>query len=709
MRNATLAVIAAAFHCLASPGDARAEALPSGAEGLGVAYRALQDGDYERAYEVASTLDPDDLLNGDYAHYAAAQAAYLTGRYAAALEGFESLADNSRSRFQALARWRLADSLWQLGRHDEARGRYEGLLRRHPDDGDGGAAQYRIAEAHRIADRKSEAIDAYVRLRVEYPQHPLEPRATARLHELGGEAATALSPSQRLRRTVVFGDDHLWHDAHREVWSIGPIGEPSLDADRHYWTAMTLYRQRRQYRRAGDILLAHYTDMGSRAARALFHGARALSRAHDDHEAIEWYQRVIEEYPRSGWAPQAQFLAGWLHYNMGEFREAIPMLRQVRARYPRSRWVRSANWFLGFSQFLAGDYDDALAVFDSIASGRGAMQAGQGHYWKARTLQKLDRRAEAVASYRELVGRYPLTWYAILARARLDEVGVDIGPFGDEPRAPGDAPAISAPPPRELTRAPLIRRADELLAADLGVEAGIELRRGERNFVRRHGRPDGLAMLLERYREAGNYHRPWSLAVTYGGARALSAPARGPARIWWEHAYPLAYDDLVERWRERHGLPPYYTHAIMRKESGFDPNALSFADARGLVQVIPRTTRRIADELGLPYTDDMLWDPDMNLRIGTWYLGGLLEKFRHQIPIAAGSFNSGPAPVMRWLEENGERPIDEFVELVSFSQTREYMKLVTATYARYLYLYGGEHYLQPLAVDPNYRDDDLIF
>jgi soluble lytic murein transglycosylase len=705
VRFATLALLATAGVCLASP----AAALPAGAEGLGVAYRALQAGEYERAYRVASALDTDGLLNADYAHYAAGQAAYLTGRHDAALARFQTLAADGNSRFQAIARWRVADTHWQLGDHEEARRRYEQLLRRHASDGDGGAAVYRIAEAHRRAGRSAEAIAAYRRLRIEFPQHPLEARATERLFELGGEAATSLTPAQRLRRTVVLGDDHRWQDAHREVWSIGEIGSPSVDAERHFWTAMTLYRQRRQYERAGEILLAHYETMGDRAAYAIFHGARALSRAHRDEESIRWYLRVVAEYPRSSWAPQAQFLAGWLHYNMGNYREAIPLLQQVRARFPRSRWVQGSRWFLGFSLFLVGDHDAALPIFEAISGGAGATEAGQGHYWMARTLQELERTPEAVAAYRELVGRFPFSWYALLARARLAELGVRVGPFGDAPRAPGDAPALTSPPPRALGGDPLIRRANELLSAGLGVEAGHELRRGERGLLRRHSRPDALAMLLDRYRAFGNYHRPWSLAVTYGGNPALSAPARGRARIWWEHAYPLAYDDVVEPWRERRGLPKYYVHAIMRKESGFDPHALSFADARGLVQMIPRTTRRIAEQLGIDYTDDMLWDPDMNLRIGTWYLSGLLEKFRHQIPLAAGSFNSGPAPVMRWLDQNGERPIDEFVELVSFAQTREYMKLVTGIYARYVYLYGGELYEQPLAVDRRYVEDDLTY
>jgi soluble lytic murein transglycosylase len=199
------------------------------------------------------------------------------------------------------------------------------------------------------------------------------------------------------------------------------------------------------------------------------------------------------------------------------------------------------------------------------------------------------------------------------------------------------------------------------------------------------------------------------LAVVHGGSRALDAPPEGAARLWWEHAYPQAYKELVEKHNDLGGSPEYYLYSIMRKESGFDPHTVSYADALGLLQMIPPTTRRVAPEVGLEYTDDLLYDPDNNIKAGSWYIGRLFHKFKGQVPIATASFNSGPGPVMRWLDANGDRPIDEYVELISYSQARGYGKKVTETYARYLYLYEGTIYEQPLDVDPDYVKDDLTY
>ena len=101
-------------------------------------------------------------------------------------------------------------------------------------------------------------------------------------------------------------------------------------------------------------------------------------------------------------------------------------------------------------------------------------------------------------------------------------------------------------------------------------------------------------MLLDRYRKAGNFNRPWLLAVSYSGA-ALRGPPEGDARRWWENAYPRAYRDLVEQHQALGENPDGYLYSIMRKESGFNPHDLSYADAQGLLQMIPATTRRVVE------------------------------------------------------------------------------------------------------------------
>jgi soluble lytic murein transglycosylase len=466
---------------------------------------------------------------------------------------------------------------------------------------------------------------------------------------------------------------------------------------------------RRQYARAGEILLAIYPEMGDDAATALFHGARALSRADRDDEAIRWYRRLVDAYPRSSWAPEAQYLSGWLRFNLGDYAQAIDGLEKTQRLYPRSEWARDAGWYLGLSHYLLGDDTRALPYFAQQARRSGALEGGKGRYWQGRVLQRLDRGDEASRLYRGIVADHPFSWYALLARARLGEMGQEIGPFGRTDAAPDSAPEIADRPDPKLADDELVRAVDELIEAGLGVEAAQRLRAGEPGFLKRHPRGAALATLLDRYRRAGNYSRPYMLAVVHGGSRALDTEPKGRARLWWEHAYPLAYRELVDKYRELGDNPPYYLYAIMRKESGFDPHVHSYADAIGLLQMIPPTTRRVVRHLGIEYTEDLLFDPELNVRTGSWYIGHLLAKFNGQIPFGAGAFNGGPSPIMKWLDAWGERPVDELVELAAYTQTREYMKKVTENYARYVYLYAGKVYDQPLRVDGSYVRNDLTY
>jgi peptidoglycan lytic transglycosylase len=198
------------------------------------------------------------------------------------------------------------------------------------------------------------------------------------------------------------------------------------------------------------------------------------------------------------------------------------------------------------------------------------------------------------------------------------------------------------------------------------------------------------------------------LAVSYSGS-ALDGPAEDDARRWWENAYPRAYRDLIEKYQALGANPEGYLYSIMRKESGFNPHDLSYADAQGLLQMIPPTTLRVAKQLKIPYDPGRLYEPAYNIQTGSWYIGHLLQKFKGQIPLGAGSFNSGPRPVMRWIDQYGDREIDELVELVPYTQTREYMKKVTENFARYQYLYEHKVYEQPLVVDKHYLDDRLTY
>lgn len=677
---------------------------------LGRAYQAFESGDFAESLRLGKTIEAKRLKNPDYLAYLIAQSEYFAGDKELALAQFRKLVGLKSSSFKNLARWRVADCLWSLERRKEATKAYKDLVRSKTPGGELAIARFRLAQAVDPSD-KATAIQRYQDFLRKHPGHSLSETVDTRLVALGDGGFAALSSEDRITRGIDLIAAKKWEIAITELAELDTSGMPPATLLRYkFWISMAMFKRRRHYARAGQTFLSIYKKMGDRADEALFHGARALSRADFDSKAIDWYQTLVKEYPGSKWTPEAQFLSGWLEFNRGDFQKALPYLR-VMKRYRKSRFADEAIWYLGMSHFLLGEYKAAIPFFEKVAAKGGKEIGGKGVYWKARALHKLGKLAEANRAYRGLVGDYPFSWYALLSQSRLREQGKVIGPFGDSPRDPEAAPQLAATLSKKIARDELILRSSELIGAGLKAEAGKELRRGESSFLKRHKskRGEAMSVLLDAYRRAENFNRPWMLSIVHGGRRALNAEPTGRARRWWEHAYPLAYRELVEKYRELSGFPDYYLYTIMRKESGFNPHTHSYADAQGLLQMIPPTTMRVVPHLGIEYTEDLLFDPERNIEAGAWYIGRLLKKFRGQVPIGAGSFNSGPRAVMRWLRRNGDRPIDEYVELASYRQTRKYMKRTTETYARYKYLYDKAIYQQPLIINADFVINDIDY
>jgi len=690
-------------------GHGAANASP--ATDLGKAYRAFEAGDFAKARKLANKVPAKSLRNPDYRLYVLAQSAYFEGDYPVALVSFQALSKIRSSRLADRSRWRVADALWQLDRKKEAASEYRGLVLRGATDGDPGVARFRIAQDLASRD-KSGAIEKYREFLRKHPAHRLSEEADNRLVALGDGGIAGLSAADRIQRGQDLIADKKWEIALQELAELDTSGmDTQTRLDHEFWLSMSLFKRRRHYEKAGRSFLSIYKKMGRRADEALFHGARALSRADFDSEAIVNYQRLVKEYPSSKWAAEAQFLSGWLEFNRGRYREALPFLRVMPKRYRKSKFTSEVPWYLGMSHYLLGEYKESLPHFAKVAAAGGKEIGGKGRYWQAQAQQKLGKNAIANVAYKRLVNDYPFSWYALLSRTQLAAQGIEIGIFGDMPGDPAKVPELAGKLSAALKKDALIQKGNELIEAGLLAEAGVELFRGERSFLSRHAKKksEAMAVLLDAYKRAENYNRPWMLSVVHGGRRALNAEPKGRARIWWQHAYPLAYETLVEKYRKLSNFPDYYLYTIMRKESGFDPHTHSYADAQGLLQMIPPTTERVVKHLDIEYTEDLLFDPERNIQTGAWYIGRLFSKFRKQIPIGAGSYNSGPRAVMRWLKQHGDRPIDEFVELLSYRQTRKYMKRTTETYARYKYLYKGEEYTQTLELDSEFIVNEINY
>lgn len=671
---------------------------------LGQGYQAFAAGEYPKAAKTLAGLDGKLPRTRDYALYLAAESEFYAGRPARARALFATLATDKESRFAAVAPWRVADCLWAEGKRTDAGAAYRKLLGPKPPPGiDPVVARFHLAELAEPAD----ASKLFGEIHVEHPAHPLAVEAERRA---GAEEATepvstptatrapVLDVKARLRRAGILADKKHFKEAIAELEALTDL-TPEQAIERDFQLGMARFGTRRDYAAAAQQLLAVAPKLkGERAAYATFHGARAQARSGHEDEAIATNQQLARDFPASRWGIEAQFVVGWLEFNRGNYAEAIPPLQKTVDEHGKSSWGNDAAWFLAMAHHLLGHPDAALAaVADYVRlSGNDADAALRATYWRGRFLAKKGNLAEAKAAWREVLERQPLSYYALQARAHLKAAGAVV-PL----KLPKDDSKPAKLPPR-WKRDPVLLRTDELAQAGLTVEAGVELQRSEDALEQRLGRDQALALLLERYSRWQAYRRAYQLAEIRAKPALEAAPA-GPARLYWEAAYPRAWRELVEKDSKPARTPPLFVYTIMQKETGFAPHLTSYADARGLLQLLPALGAELAAKLKLRFFPDELYQPEVNVRLGALHLGELVNMFRGQIFLAAGAYNGGIRAMSRWIDQNGRRPLDEFVELVGFRQTREYIKRATAIYARYVYLYTGKPYELPLKLNPAYR------
>ncbi|MEM9073656.1 MAG: transglycosylase SLT domain-containing protein [Myxococcota bacterium] len=525
------------------------------------------------------------------------------------------------------------------------------------------------------------AVRELVALYVARPAHPEASSVRMVLESLG--PMPTLSATQKMQRAERWMNQRRFRDAVRELEGTPPR------AHRARWLhlrGMARYRSRGDYAEAAADLRLASRQRSTTAIDDEFHAARALSRADQDADAIRAYRRLTRRHRRHPRAAQAEYLAAWLEERLGR-----PAARRSFQRFlSRGRGTqtqrRNATWQLALHEYRRGSFRRAADLFANYADmGSGAMVTGRGLYWAGRASEKGRRTGRAADYYQRARGIDPLHWYGLLSDQRLRDLGVATPlPFGHAPPA---SEAISVSLPDDAAFFHRLGLASDALRA---------LRRAERRL--RQGAPAGrqIELLIAAYGRLDAARRSYQLGITRRGE--LAQQPRGAARWAWEAAYPRPAWHAVRRAADEQSIPWAHVYATMRQESGYAADAVSRADAIGLLQVLPSSGQRIARRLGVPFSRDRLFEPEQNVRIGAGEIAHAWRSFDGVQPLAIAAYNAGVARVRRWLSETGPMDLDLFVELIPFDETRNYVRRVTSHFARYRYLYEGERVTLPARV-----------
>jgi soluble lytic murein transglycosylase len=162
----------------------------------------------------------------------------------------------------------------------------------------------------------------------------------------------------------------------------------------------------------------------------------------------------------------------------------------------------------------------------------------------------------------------------------------------------------------------------------------------------------------------------------------------GNSRWWKRKQYPMAYEDQIRKYASEYEVDPFLVVSVIWVESRFIPTAVSSKDARGLMQILPSTGEWVAEKIGLSgYSDEQLFEPEINIQIGCWYLGYLTSQFPDSRKLVLASYNGGIGNVNKWLSNKEYSPDGKQLDHIPFAETRSYVKKVTSVYEIYKEIY----------------------
>jgi soluble lytic murein transglycosylase len=421
---------------------------------------------------------------------------------------------------------------------------------------------------------------------------------------------------------------------------------------------------------AGDVdiglatlheIVLQYPDAEAAPAAQLRYATLLWNRDRDQ-EAAQAFLDFRRRYPDDAKTPDVLYALARIAQSEGQTDTAVAAYDHLADAYPSSALAHEARWRVGWIRYQQGRWQDAAAAFGRAAAGTDANGAAEAQYWQARALAHAGDRAAAERLYRSIVTDAPTSYYAGWAEQRLGVPAATLHP----PAAP-PAQGVGAVPPAADPYHWV--RAEELQAAGLRPLARVELRAFEHANA---DQPGATPAILAAYPAVDGYRD----AIRLANARGMTDPT-----IF----FPLAFWPQISR--HSGDVDPLLVLALMRQESFFDPGARSSANAQGLMQLLPSTAERVARRIGQP-APASLYDPDANITLGVAHLQQLLQTYQGDPLKTLAAYNGGEEAVAKWQRRFGNLEPDEFVESITYRETRDYVKRVMGNYRKYQQTYG---------------------
>ncbi len=541
-----------------------------------------------------------------------------------------------------------------------------------------------LGRAYAATGQTAKAVAALRNVYYRMPTSPEADTANAELHKLNTPGIPAVSLADRRTRADLLAKGKRYNDAATEyrdlLDEVTPAERPTV------LVALATSLQKSGKNKDANQVLASTPETSAEIAAQRLYLLGEVARSSDDVDGFLRTQAQLRQTaPNSPWLEQSLLAAGNMYLLKKDYDHAIDAYRELQQRFPNAGRAPYAHWKVAWLSLRQGRKSEAEQGFEEqIALYPASGEIPAALYWRARLAEEDNEPAKAAAYYQKLSERFRNFYYAELARQRLKVLNPVSDPvqYALLDRVPplniAGKVTTDEPPPDDLH----VQKAHLLENGGLVDFAIRELQAADTR--------DGnwsLAETARVYQDSGRYDRAIEV-MKHGVPNYFAVDVPELPRTYWEALFPKAYWGDLKRFSTQNELDPYLVASLIRQESEFNPNAISRANAVGLMQLLPVTGKKVAKEVNMHhFNPSQLYTPTVNLQLGTRYFKTMVDKFG-SFEYALAAYNAGSDRVEDWLAEGKYRDPQEFVESIPFTETREYVQAILRNANVYKQLYG---------------------
>ncbi len=631
--------------------------------------------DYAGAATLLDTSVIQDYTSlGDHALFMRGNALEQTGQAAAARIAYEQLIKNYPSSIRVReATLRVADIFLKSGQATAVPVLLKDLTNRND-----AAALLLSAKAAAQSGDNARALEAYRRIYFFAPTSSESAAAQAMIPQLSSPLAP-LNEAEASARAEKLFDARRYNDAY-QAYTDALSKFPGLAKSQLRRGIAAANAKRAE---AAAVLGNIPSSAGESRAEALFYLTQSYARARQWEQVRATVEELRRAFPNSVFLPRALVSAGQIAADAKNDADATYFRRAAVNAAPGSIEVVQAQFDLAWQAHEARNFSESAKLLTEHLAyyvDKNNDNRGRAGYWAARDSERAGKLAEARALYQAVLG---------LAKQRLNAIK-------------SNTPPQSFPPDSVVGRA--IANLQTVTVAEETAGAAEEARIMKAQQLNNVGLDDWALEELARASEAGPNSPKVNLAIAQiyryqeDNVRALNTLKKSfpdysqmkpeeMTRAEWDVFYPLAYWDIIVQESRARNLDPYQVAGLIRQETVFDPRAKSPARAYGLMQVLVPTATLTAKKYGVDrsITVDSLFEPRLNIQLGTAYLREQIDKFG-RIEYVAAAYNAGPGRAVNW-RTSLPLEIDEWAEAVPFKETRGYVQGVVRNRLQYERLY----------------------